>query len=146
MVAVRRNQNGCPRCQSCDVAITPVDGDEVVDLEWIADAEQHTGDVILNGIAHREADRQTDDTCGAEQRAQQRRGIEQCERQRQGSEQHQRAQDLSIETGDKHVGRKTTKQAFAPRQPAAGPPAKQQDQERQRPQGRGIEYGAAEIA
>src|SRR5690606_30383303 len=94
LIAIPGGDNRRARVQRGNAAFDPFDDDGVVRREWPAQAQQYAGYVVLQGVAHRETDRQAQHTGGAENRPDKRRGPENVHRQDQAHQDEDYPDDL----------------------------------------------------
>ena len=138
MVAVERQQDGSARRQPDDAAFVAVYHHLIIVVEGLAQAEQQAGNVIFNGVAQGETDRQPDHAGGAEHGAEQGRGVEYFEGEDEAASDDRHADDLPHEVAQEGIAAEAPHQRRVARDKAGEPPenAKHRGRHRQQRQKR----------
>ena len=82
MITLQRHQDRRAAGQSHHAPLVALDHDMIVGAERLAQTEHQAGHVIVDRVAYRKADRDTDDAGAAQHRTQQRGGPQQLRARR----------------------------------------------------------------
>ena len=121
VIPVDGHQHRGARGEAEDAALTALDEDEVILAEGLAQAEQQTGDVVLDGVAQREAEREPEDAGRAQHGSHQRGRVEEIERDDDADDQQRRAHHVLQQFGEEAIVRDAQKRGV----PTADDPAEQ---------------------
>jgi hypothetical protein len=94
VVALDREQHGRARGEARHMALPPLDVDQVVGREGLAQAQEQARDRVLREVAEREAEHEAQQPGGAEQRRDQRRRVQELEREQGACDHHRDAHQL----------------------------------------------------